>query len=86
MKLVEVIWMDACIEEAHISKEIANALVALERRQVGYLYRETKGEVVLAYGTIENLFKKDSALDLVMAIPKGCIKEIRQLKEVQSSK
>ena len=80
MKLVEVIWMDACIEEAHINKETANALVALERRQVGYLYKETKDEISLAYGMIENLFKKDSALDLAMAIPRGCIKKIRQLR------
>jgi len=79
MKIVEVIWMDACIEEAHISKETANALVALERRQVGYLYRETEEQITLVYGTIENLFKGDSALDLAMAIPRGCIKQIREL-------
>lgn len=79
MKLVEVIWMDACIEEAHINKETANALVALERRQVGYLYKETDNEIILAYGVIENFFKGDSALDLAMAIPRGCIKEIREL-------
>ena len=72
--------MDACIEEAHISKEIADDLVALERRQVGYFYKETKQEIILIYGTIENYFKGNAAFDLVMAIPKGCIKSMRELK------
>lgn len=82
MKIVEVIWMDACMEEAHINKETADALVALERRQVGYLYKETENEIVLVYGTIENFFKGNSALDLTFAIPRGCIKQIKELKEI----
>ena len=80
MKIVEVIWEDACMEEAHISKEVANAIIALERRQVGYLYRESEEEVVLVYGTIQNYFKGNSAFDCTLAIPRGCIREIRELK------
>ncbi len=76
-----MIWMDACIEEAHISNEMADALVALERRQVGYLFKETEEEVVLVYGTIENIFKGAMAFDLAIAIPKGCVKKITRLRE-----
>ena len=80
MEIVEVTWMDACIEEAHINRETADSLVALERKQVGYIRKRTENELILCYGIVNNLFKGDMAYDLTMAIPLGCIKNIRELK------
>lgn len=76
VKIVEIIWMDACAEEAHINLDTANALTPMERKNVGYLLRENDKEVVIAYGLMENFFKGNKAYDLAFAIPRGCIKKI----------
>ena len=77
--LVEVVWLDACSEEAHIELEVAMLVEPLIRRNAGYCIINNKKEVVLAFGIIENMFKGKNACNVTMAIPKGCIKSITRL-------
>jgi len=78
--LVEVTWLDAMTEEAHIHREAVNALVPIQRRNVGYLLKLDDDSVVLCYGILENLYKGKTAFDMVMVIPKGMVLDVRKLK------
>lgn len=81
MRKVEVIWLDATIEEAHIPLEVAMEIKPLERRNIGYCISQDDDVVRLTFGMIENFHKEQMACDMVLVIPKVFIKEIRELTE-----
>jgi len=81
MRRIEVIWVDACIEEAHIPLSGAETLTPLVRRNVGYVVREDAEAIIIQFGIIENIWKGNSASDIPLCIPKGMVKEIKELKE-----
>jgi len=79
MKLVEIIWCDACLEEAHIPATSLPNLRALIRKNVGYCIEDNDEQVQISFGIIENLYKGDRAYDMVLTLPKPMIKEIKEL-------
>lgn len=80
MQKVEVVWLDAATEEAHIPLEEALKLTPIERSNVGYLLVEDNDRILLAYGILNNMFKGLTAYDYSMEIPKGMIVKIKKLK------
>jgi len=80
MRKVEVIWADACFEEAHIPLSGAESLTPLIRRNVGYVVCDDAEKITIIFGVIENIWKGNSAGDITLCIPKGMIKEIKELK------
>jgi len=80
MRIIEVTWVDACLEEAHILLSGAETLTPLVRKNVGYVIHEDAEAIVILYGVIENAWKGNSASDIPLCIPKGMVKEIKELK------
>lgn len=80
MEIVEVIWIDACVEEAKVPLSTALDLQPIKRRNVGYLLPKDDGNVIIAYGVLENLFKGQTAYEYSFEIPKGMIQKVRKLK------
>lgn len=78
-KIVEVIWNDACLEEATITEELALAMVPKIRKNVGYLVSVDSSVIILTHGMIENSYKGLKGHDLTFAIPMGCVVEINYL-------
>ena len=80
MKLVEVIWVDAVIEEAHLLAEAIHQLTPLERHSVGYVVEEDDECIRITFGTIENFYKGQVAYEMGVVIPHCMIKEVKQLR------
>ena len=80
MKLVEVIWMDAMIEEGHIPPQAVEAMLPIERYTIEYVVDDNDDWVKLTYGTLENFYKGEQAYDMVLVIPRCMIKEVKQLR------
>ena len=78
MKIVEVIWQDASIEESH--QPLDSDVKPLERIQVGYLLEDNDEYIVLTYGLIKNFHKGEDACDMKFALPKSMITEIKEIK------
>lgn len=80
MRKVEVIWVDACIEEAHIPLSGAETLTPILRRNMGYVVHEDTEAMIILFGILENVWKGNSAGDVPLCIPKGMIKKIKELR------
>jgi len=78
-KVVEVIWLDACRENAILDREGFQDMPPLTRRNVGYLIKENEAEVTMSFGLIENIFKGNEGIDEAFTIPRGCITDIKEL-------
>jgi len=79
LMLVQVRWLDAFSEEAHIGIDFAQTLNPLERSNTGYLIDKNDERVIIAFGTIWDKDKKLMALDRTLVIPKGMIIEVAPL-------
>ncbi|HUV45568.1 MAG TPA: hypothetical protein VMW45_00660 [Dehalococcoidia bacterium] len=82
MKIVEVTWVDAVIENEHLEMEALSLLAPLVRHNVGYLFWQDEEKVVLTFGTINNLFKGVTGYDQASAIPMCMVKDIKVLGEI----
>jgi len=80
MRKVEVTWVDACLEEAHIPLSGAETLTPLVRKNMGYVVRDDAEAITIQFGVIENIWKGNSASDIPFCIPRGAIKKIKELK------
>lgn len=88
LKKVEVIWIDAALEQGELTPKEIEELHPIPRRHVGYLVRGTESEVVIAGGITErtkiavdgDTDTKDT-FDSSLALPRGIIKEIRVLHD-----
>ena len=78
MKKAEVIWLDACLEEAHVPQEAIGDIQPLRRKNLGYLISEDSDAIRLAFGVIENFYENKTAYDLVLVIPRGMIETIKE--------
>ena len=81
MKRVEVIWLDAMIEEGHIPDSSVEAMLPIERHTLGYVITSGGDCIKMTYGTLENFYKGQQAYDMVLLIPGCMIKKIIELKE-----
>lgn len=78
--LLEVIWVDACLEEPSIPPELARELEPKLRKNIGYCIKHDKKQIIICFGIIENLYKGNNACDITMAIPTGMLQGIKKLK------
>lgn len=79
-KIVEVIWFDAALESAQMELEDAKSIMAMPRKNVGYLLRDDKKEIVIGFGLVEDEGHHNKIVyDQVLVIPRGIIKEVRVL-------
>ena len=81
LKKVEIVWLDAVIEEGHIHHSAIDAMVPIERHTIGYVVAEDDECVKITYGTLENFYKGERAYDMVLVIPRGMIKKITTIEE-----
>lgn len=84
MELIEVIWIDAAIEEGHIPSEIARNIKAIERRNVGYCISNNADGIRITFGILENFYKGLVAYDMVMIIPRSMVKKVIKLEQADS--
>lgn len=73
-KLIEVTWIDACLEEAHLSLAGAKSVRPCQRVNTGYLLEEADDHIVITFGCIGA-----EEYDMAFAIPKVMIIERREL-------
>ena len=78
-KLVEVTWLDAWGDDAHLIEEAVINLAPVERRNVGFLMKSDDDKVILTQGIISNLFAGKTFMDGIVVIPRGMIKAIKVL-------
>ena len=79
-KLVEVIWLDAWSDEAHLEEDAVINLAPIERRNVGFLMNGDEAKVIITQGIISNLFAGKIFMDGIVVIPRGMITAIKDLK------
>ena len=80
-KLVEVTWLDAWSDEAHLEEGALVGLAPIDRRNVGFLMRDDEAKVIITQGIINNLFAGKTFMDGIVVIPRGMIKAIRVLND-----
>ena len=77
MKIVEVIWQDARMEDNYLNEEGISGMKCLWRSNVGYLQREDDESVVISFGLV---YDNETIRDDNFIIPRGVVTEIRDLK------
>ena len=77
--IIEVTWLDACSEDAHLTIDAVRNLKPLTRRNVGYKLDMTDDYITISTGAIENLYHGETCYDKALTIPKGMIIEVREL-------
>lgn len=80
MQLVEVIWVDAMIEESHLPLEAITNMVPIERRNQGYLVESTDTCIKVTFGILKNIYKNEVGYDKALIIPRCMIKAVNKLK------
>ena len=80
-EIVEVIWLDACGEVAHIPLARCLEFVPIRRRNVGYVLRADKNGLLLVAGDIKDPCKgeNEKAYDWTQLIPWGMIEHVTRL-------
>jgi len=74
---VELTWLDAWGDPAHVSEEALRGLIPAERFNCGFLIVETPEWIVITQGFIDKLFEGKRFVDGFQLIPRGMIKELR---------
>jgi hypothetical protein len=75
--LVEVIWDDAILEHEYKCIEGIDDMKPQRRCNAGYLAREDDDCIVISFGM---LYGSAVQYDANLLIPKGMVREIRELK------
>ena len=83
MQKVEVIWVDAWSDTAQVKLKMLDDMKPVARRDVGYLIRANKKEVVLVGGIIEwsKTKEEEDLYENELIIPRGMIIKIIPLKD-----
>ncbi len=81
MELVEVVWVDAMIEEGHIPPSVVSGMVPIERHTIGYLINSEDDCVRITFGTLENFYKGERAYDMVLVLPRCMIKSLNVIEK-----
>ena len=79
-EIVEIIWIDAWSDEAHLKIEAIADFNPITRQNVGLLIENTGERVVITSGLIQNVFPGETLIDGILVIPRGMIKEINHLE------
>jgi hypothetical protein len=87
-KIIELIWIDAALENGELTPKEIEELHPIPRRNVGYLVRGNENEVIISGGLTErtkiaadgDIEAKDT-FDSNLAVPRGMIKEIKILHD-----
>ena len=84
MKILKVIWKDSC--NSHLNWTLSNELEQddlspIQIVSLGILIRDCSDYIVLA----QNYGFKPEQMCSLMTIPRGCIKEIQELGELEKS-
>lgn len=75
LKKVEVTWLDAWGDNAHLEEDAVVDLAPVERQNIGFLVKGDSDKIILTSGVIHNLFAGKTFVDGVMVIPRGMIKD-----------
>ena len=78
MKIVEVIWRDILSSDGWHSQNKLDKFISNssdEVQEVGYLYEQDENQIVL----LTSYFRDKSLYGTIHRIPRGCIKEIKEL-------
>ena len=81
-KLVEVTWLDAWGDQAHLEEDAVINLAPIERRNVGFLMKGDDEKVIVTQGVIINLFAGKTFMDGIVVIPREMVKEMKVLNEL----
>lgn len=78
MRIIKVIWEDTqSNDDGDLSASGARNFNPCHCETVGFLITESKKKIVIAGST----FPHDKEYRNVLAIPKGCVLEVKELKE-----
>jgi len=78
---VEIVWVDALHDEAHLDlEEMANFNVA-HRQSIGYIVRSDEEKLVLTHGLSDNDIDGKVFIEGIFVIPWRMIEEIIDLDE-----
>lgn len=77
MKEVKIIWIDSCASDSHwtLLEDGFDDVEPIEIRTYGVIIKETDNYIVVA----QNYGINPEQVCNLMSIPKGCIKEIKEL-------
>lgn len=78
MKVVEVLWQDAVMEDDFRNPEAAVNQQPMNRRNVGYLVLDGEEKVIICYGILSEE-NGSVRYDDRFVIPKGMITSIKEL-------
>ena len=81
MDRVEIIWVDAVLEEGHLPIAVASEIKPIKRKNIGYCISDNDDGILITFGTLENFYKGLIAHDMVMYIPRGAIESVKKLRE-----
>jgi len=78
---VEIIWLDAGLENSNMPIKEAKELTPMTRKNVGYLLKNNIVAVRLAFGWIIDKDKHCEVCSDVLVIPSGCVVDIVPLSD-----
>ena len=81
MAKVEITWLDAWSDEAHLEMDAPTNLAAVERQNIGYLIKDDEDKVIITQGTINNFFHEKVFVDGFVIIPRGVIQRVKVLDD-----
>jgi len=80
-KKVEIIWVDAWSDDAHLKLGVVDDFIPVERHNVGFLIRRDEIKVIIAQGILNNLYEGEALIAGFWLIPSQAVKEIKILEE-----
>ena len=79
-KKVEIIWVDAWSDDAHLKLGVVDDFIPVERHNVGFLIRRDEIKVIIAQGILNNLYEGEVLIAGFWLIPSQAVKEIKTLE------
>jgi len=76
-KPVEVIWDDAWSDSEQRDIEAIGDIVPVERRDVGYLIKSDKSQIIITSGVLTNLYEGKIFIDGVKVFPRSIVRKVR---------
>ena len=70
-ELVEITWIDAWSDQAHLQIEAIASLNPITRKSVGFLIASDNKKLILTSGLIDNEFAGKTFVDGIFVIPRG---------------
>jgi len=81
LKKVEVAWLDALSDDAHLELDAISDFIPATRTNIGFLLKDDGAEIIITQGLLENVYSGKTLMDGYILIPKGMIEEVKVLND-----